>query len=122
VNSGFLRAVTVVQAAQYITTGIWPIVSASSFQKVTGPKVDVWLVKTVGVLVTVIGAALGVQAARGRLTGETAALAVGSAAGLAAVETYYSAKGRISPVYLVDAAVQCAFVTGWAAGIVRGRR
>jgi len=39
--------------------GIWSLVSIGSFQKVTGPKTDVWLVKTVGVLVIGVGAALG---------------------------------------------------------------
>jgi hypothetical protein len=34
-------------------TGLWPLVSIGTFQQVTGPKTDLWLVKTVGVLIAV---------------------------------------------------------------------
>src|SRR5215213_7149555 len=36
------------QAIFYIVSGVWPFVSIRSFEAVTGPKVDRWLVKTVG--------------------------------------------------------------------------
>jgi len=39
----------------FLLTGIWPLLSMRTFEAVTGPKVDRWLVKTVGVLVAVIG-------------------------------------------------------------------
>jgi 8-oxo-dGTP pyrophosphatase MutT (NUDIX family) len=42
----------------YLLTGIWPLLHIQSFQSVTGPKTDLWLVKTAGVLITVIGAVL----------------------------------------------------------------
>jgi hypothetical protein len=45
-----------VQGWFYLLTGLWAILDIDSFQRVTGPKVDLWLVKTVGVLVIVIGA------------------------------------------------------------------
>ena len=35
-------------------TGIWPLLDIESFQDVTGSKTDLWLVRTVGVLVAVI--------------------------------------------------------------------
>ena len=47
------------QAVFYIVTGVWPIVSMRSFEAITGPKVDRWLVKTVGALVAVIGVRAG---------------------------------------------------------------
>ena len=42
-----------VQAGYFVVTGVWPIVHMRSFLAVTGPKTDLWLVKTIGVLVTV---------------------------------------------------------------------
>ena len=84
-----------------------------SFERVTGPKTDTWLVRTVGVLVAVIGGALVTAAVRRTITAEIAGLAVGAASGLAAVDTIFSVKGRISPIYLADATVEAALIAAW---------
>ena len=107
-------AVALTQAALYILTGLWPLVSIGTFQKVTGPKCDIWLVKTVGVLVTVIGTAIGVAGARRNLTPETPLLGAGSAAGLAGIDIVYVAKGRIAPIYLLDALAELLLGGAWA--------
>src|SRR3954452_20641659 len=91
------NALAIGQGVYFAATGIWPIVDMRSFEAVTGPKVDKWLVRTVGVLVGVIGGVLVSAAARRRVTAETAGLAIGSAAGLGLIDTIYSAKGRIAP-------------------------
>ena len=67
-----------------------------TFEAVTGPKADRWLVKTVGVLVAVIGVVLTMAGARRHVGPEPAALAAGSAAGLAAIDTIYATRGRRS--------------------------
>jgi len=100
--------------AYFAATGVWSIVDADSFQKVTGPKTDVWLVKTVGVLVTCIGGVLMAAARQQRVTPEICALAISSAAGLAAVDAAYTLKRRISPIYLLDAAAEVGFVAALA--------
>jgi len=41
-------------------------------------------------------------------------VAAGSAAALATIDTVYVAKGRISPVYLLDAVAEIGLVVGWA--------
>jgi hypothetical protein len=86
---------------------------------VTGPKTDLWLVKTVGVLVAVIGATLAFGASRRRPGVELEVLAAGSAAGLAGIDTVYAMKRRISRIYLLDAVVEALLVVSW---IVAGRR
>src|SRR4051794_37032137 len=101
------------QAVFYIATGIWSIVDDRSFQKVTGPKFDVWLVKTVGVLVTVIGAVLLLGSRRDDDRPETTVLAAGSALGLAAIDVIYVSKRRIRSVYLLDAVAELLLVGGW---------
>jgi hypothetical protein len=53
---------------------------------------------------------------------EAAALAIGSAAALGAVDTVYAARGRISKVYLLDAAAELALVATWTAALMRKRR
>jgi hypothetical protein len=102
------------QAIFYIVTGVWPFVSMRSFEAVTGPKVDRWLVKTVGALVAVIGCALALASRRRQLAPELALVAAGSAAALATIDTVYVAKRRISPVYLLDAVAEIALLAGWA--------
>ncbi len=102
------------QAIFYITTGVWPFVSMRSFEAVTGPKVDRWLVKTVGALVAVIGCALALASRRRQLAPEIVLVAAGSAAALATIDTVYVARRRISPVYLLDAVAEIALVAGWA--------
>ena len=102
------------QAVFYITTGIWPIVSIRSFEAVTGPKVDRWLVKTVGVLVAIIGSALALASRRRAFPPEVVLVAAASAGALATIDTVYVAKRRISPVYLLDAVAEVALAAGWA--------
>src|SRR4051794_533441 len=77
-------------------TGIWPLVSIRTFEAVTGPKADDWLVNTVGVLVAVVGAVLRLAAYRGRVAAEVMALAVGSAMGLMGIDLWYVAR-RVIP-------------------------
>jgi hypothetical protein len=101
------------QSIYYMATGLWPFVDIDSFQKVTGPKVDLWLVKTVGALVTVIGAVLALGWRRGAANPEAPILATGSAAGLAGIGFYYSLRGRISKIYLVDAVAEVAIILIW---------
>jgi hypothetical protein len=101
------------QGVFYLATGIWPLLSMRSFEQVTGAKVDKWLVKTAGVLITAIGSALTLAGARRNVSAETRVLAVASAAGLTAIDLVYVAKRRIAPVYLLDAVVELALIGGW---------
>ena len=100
----------------YLATGVAPFASRHAFEAVTGPKVDWWLVQTVGAVVTVAGGAMVSAAARNRVTPEITGLAAGCAAGLAAIDVAYVALGRIRPVYLADAAIQAAGLAALARG------
>jgi hypothetical protein len=121
-----LTGLCAAQGAYFVATGVWPLVSLRTFEVVTGPKTDGWLVKVVGVCVAVIGAVLLVASRRGPVSPEerpeVPILAVGSAAGLGTVELFYALKGRISPIYLLDAAVEAALVGGWYVGWLRQAR
>lgn len=105
------------QGVYYLFTGIWPLISESTFERVTGPKTDFWLVKTVGLLISVIGGVLVRAGWLGRVSSGIAWLAVGSAASLTGVDLVYVAKRRISPVYLLDALVELVLLAGWALGM-----
>ena len=103
----------VIQGVFYLATGIWPLLDIVSFQLVTGPKTDLWLVRTVGVLVTVIGAVLLAAARHRRITDEIVLLAAGSALGLAAIDVIYALSGQISAVYLADAVAEIGLALLW---------
>jgi hypothetical protein len=111
------RAIAAAQGAYFAATGIWSLVDADSFQRVTGPKHDVWLVKTVGALVTVIGGVLCSAAARRRIVPETAMLGIGCSVALAIVDVTYVARGRIAPIYLFDAAAEAVITGAWCAAL-----
>lgn len=112
----------VVQGGFDVVTGLWPIVHLRSFEVVTGPKLEGWLVKTVGALISVVGGVLVSAGLRNRVTPEVRMLAVGSAAALTLVDLIYTAKRRIAPVYLLDAVVEVGLITGWGVAYARSRR
>jgi hypothetical protein len=101
-----MRGVLLAQSAYYVVTGVFPFVTRRGFEALTGPKLEWWLVQTVGAVVTAIGGSIGSAAIHRRVTPETLALAAGTAASLAAIDVVYVARRRIAPTYLLDAAAQ----------------
>ena len=72
------------------------------------------MAQTVGLTVTTIGIGLAHAVARRRgVPPELRTVAATSAAGLALVDFSFVARGRISKIYLVDAAAEVALVAGW---------
>jgi hypothetical protein len=98
-----------------LLSGVWSLVHIQSFIAVTGPKTDVWLVKTVGVLVSVIGLSLLVMGLRGEVDPGLALVAVGSAVGLLVIEVAYALQRVIGVIYLGDALLEAVFVAWWVA-------
>lgn len=104
------------QGLYFGATGLWPVIHLRSFEAITGPKPEGWLVKTVGGLLTAIGIGLAASSRRPTLAREWALLAVASAAALGAVDVWYGGvRRRISPIYLADAPIELALILGWAA-------
>jgi hypothetical protein len=107
------RRLIAFQAAYYLATGLWPLVHLPSFEAVTGPKTDDWLVHMVGLLAGVIGAALGVAAAHDRHRApEIVVLAAGAALAFAGIDLWYVLNGPISAIYLADALIELALLFG----------
>ena len=99
-----------IQGAYYIVTGLWPLVSMKSFEAVTGPKVDKWLVQMVGALAATIGTSLFAARERGEAEGALVLLATMSALSFAGIDVVHSTRRRISPIYLGDAVIELSFV------------
>jgi hypothetical protein len=98
-----------VQGAYYVATGLWPLFSMRSFERVTGPKVDKWLVQMVGSLAVAIGTALLV-ATREELEVPTIALSTMSALAFGSISTVHAMRRRISAIYFGDAVVEALIV------------
>jgi predicted tellurium resistance membrane protein TerC len=111
----FAQLVWIFQSAYYLVTGIMPFVALRLFLKITGPKTDIWLVKTVAALVTAIAAVIASAGMKRRITPEIEGMAIGSSLGLAGIDLWYTAQGRISKVYLLDALAEGLLVLGWLA-------
>lgn len=108
--------VALLQGIFYLLTGLWGVVHRSSFEQVTGPKTDYWLVRTVGALVAVTGIVLLVAVSQERLPLEVFLLAVSNAAALTAIDVVYVTRERIARVYLLDAATEVVLIVAWLIG------
>jgi hypothetical protein len=115
------RWVATLQSVYFLTTGLWPIIDIESFQAVTGPKTDLWLVCTFGALICVPGVAVGLAAWNARLDRTVLVIGLGSAIVLALCDVIYVIKGSIGPVYLIDAAAELALVLAWVVCLTRGQ-
>ncbi len=103
-------------------TGAWPLVHMPSFEAVSGPKVDRWLVRTVGGLLVVNGLT---QLSAGTTEAATALsrrLGLGTALTLAVIDIRYASTRRIRRIYLLDAAVELAWAAAWASTLRQNRR
>jgi hypothetical protein len=109
----FETALARAQGGYFIATGLWPILHLRSFEAVTGPKLEGWLVKMVGALATSIGATLLAASRRSPIAPESKQLALTSAAAFLAVDVVYVARGRIKPIYLADAVAEVGLLALW---------
>ena len=113
------HVIAATQGSYFLLTGVWPLLHMRSFLAVTGPKTDLWLVETVGVLVAAIGAGLLLSAARGTQAIELPLIAVFAAFGLAAIDVIYVTRGVISRIYLADATLEALILMAWAVYALR---
>jgi len=98
------------QSAYYLVTGALPFVSMRAFEAATGPKRDHWLVRTVGLLALGFGGVLARDAARRR---PDPIVGIAGAVPFAVASLWYGGTGRISRIYLLDGALEAAFVAAW---------
>lgn len=107
-----------VQGVYYFLTGVWPLVSIDTFQMVTGPKMDLWLVQTVGALIGVIGAVMLAGVLRRHAAAEMILLSMASALALMAVDVVFVMRQAIDQIYLLDAAAEAVLVVAWLVVLV----
>lgn len=101
--------------------GLWPLVHMRSFEAMFGPKVDRWLVQTVAGLLVANGITQLTAGTSQEAVATSRRLGVGTAMTLAAIDLRYAITGRISKVYLLDAALELGVVAAWASTLRRPR-
>jgi hypothetical protein len=109
----YISALAAIHGSYFCVSGIWPLIHMNSFLFVTGPKTDLWLVETVGVLVLVIGMGLLVAGFQKRISFPISIIAMGASLGLIFIDTIYVWALVISPVYLLDAAIEFVLLSAW---------
>jgi hypothetical protein len=115
------RIILSVQSLYYFLTGLWPLFHIASFMEVTGYKTDIWLVKTVGVLIVSVASAFLVELFCRENSSAVVCLSISSAAGLMGIDLYYSLNEVISKVYLIDAVAQLLVIGSWIPVLIRSR-
>lgn len=98
-----LEHLLMIQGGYYFITGLWPIISITTFEKITGPKVDKWLVQSFGALTLSISISLLVASYEGTAGYSALILSIGTAISFIFCEIIFCLKGFISYVYLIDA-------------------
>lgn len=107
------------QGAYYFASGAWPLLAPRSFQFVTGPKFEFWLVETVGLTLVIVGAVLLLAGRARRVTREIALLGAGLAAALGSIDIWCVLEPHTTRAYWIDAAVQFGLLGTWVALLAR---
>jgi hypothetical protein len=107
------------QAIYTFLTGVWPILDIESFMLVTGPKTDIWLVKTVGALLIPVSISMFFFVREKSEVVPVIILCAGTSISFMSIDLYYSLSGTISNIYLLDAAVEGIFLVAWVYILIR---
>ena len=105
------RKLAALHAAYYVVTGAWAVVDRRSFERITGPKHDYWLVRLVGGLAVAVGASLGSAVVSGRRRQDDTTLALATSIAFVVADGY--AARSVSRVYLGDVLLHAIFLPAW---------
>jgi hypothetical protein len=108
------KVLPIIHGTYILVTALWPLLHIRSFMEVTGYKTDIWLVKTVSVILLAIAIYYLTNALFGQEERMAAtAMGISLSAGLACIDFYYSSIGRIAWVYAIDGIVEVLFAAAW---------
>lgn len=109
----YRNTLLLMQSIYYLLTALWPLFHLSGFMEFTGLKTDIWLVKTVAVLVLCISLTFLAEIYLREKSFSIPLLAIFTATGFFAIDLYYTSSNEIDEIYLADAAIQLIFICGW---------
>lgn len=103
--------VAYVQMFYFLLTAVWPFVHLESFLKITGPKTDIWLVKTVSLLILPY-VFLILYVLKIRRSPLVILVIILCSAGLAGIDLYYI-HDVIRWTYMIDFILEVTFIVYW---------
>ncbi len=109
----FFNYLSKFQGVYTLLTACWPLVDIETFMKVTGPKTDTWLVKTVAVLLVAIATIFLLASRVKKDHWLVIILGMTSSLGLLVIDFYYTASDTIRWVYALDGVLQTIFLLCW---------
>jgi energy-converting hydrogenase Eha subunit E len=107
------KTILIIQGIYTSITALWAIVDIGSFMKVTGPKNDIWLVKTLSVILLAIGLTFISHSFQHKISLPAITLALSTSLSLAIIDFHYVSEGVISRVYSADGIIQVIFFVFW---------
>jgi hypothetical protein len=109
----------ILQGVYYVVSGLWPVVHASSYQHYTGGHdlTDLWLLRTLGAVLAVVGLSLLWAVRRRSVAPEAVIMAGGVAAVLAIMDMANIAVKAYPPIYCIDCLIQVGFLFGWITAV-----
>ncbi|MDB1090030.1 hypothetical protein PJ985_20945 [Streptomyces sp. ACA25] len=112
-NGEVLEGLALAHGAFNVIGGLWPLLHRRSFEWFFGPKTDQWLQTATGALLvsTGISQIAAASTAEGQAHARRAGL--GSSLSLLSVDLLHVPRGTIRPTYLVDAALEAAWIAAW---------
>ena len=105
----------------YFITAVWPLIHIDSFLLVTGYKIDIWLVKTVSLLLLPYCLLLIYLTFSFKKNFIIVITVMLCCLGLLFIDLYYYFKNVIKWVYVVDGFFELLFFTYWAYYIVHSK-
>jgi hypothetical protein len=96
-----------------VVGGGWPLAHLRSFEWVFGPKSEEWLQYTTAGLLATSGWSMLRTAGTPEALLQARRTGLGTAVTLLTVDLVYVPRGRIRPTYLLDAAMQAAWLLAW---------
>lgn len=106
------KAALILQGMYIFVTALWALVDIKSFMIITGPKTDIWLVKTVAVLLISISMFFLMSSAKSEDL-RVCFTAFVLSFGLAYIDFFYSLNKTIRWVYALDGIIEILFGLLW---------
>ena len=107
------NSLSLVQGIYTLLTALWALADIQTFMEVTGPKTDIWLVKTIAVLLLPIAFCFlwgcYFNTDRRLIT----IIGIMTSAGLAFIDFYYTYNGTIRKIYRADGYLEILFLLIW---------
>jgi hypothetical protein len=110
-----------IQALYYFVTAVWPFIHLESFLAVTGDKTDIWLVKTVSVLLLPYCLLLAYLTFNPKRNLIIVLSIMFCCFVLIGIDFYYHFTGVIKWTYLIDGVLQILFLLYWIYYIINSK-